>query len=1272
MATEGQRIQGLHEFFAESFTTSELKMFLTLKGYEEVVSAVDPVVGSTEYFFEVIRALDRRGLIDERFFDRLMQERPEKEARIQSLWEPWLVEGKKSPQSSNTETSSDPREVERARPTALRRRKSVPPRPRISHDDERSLHPTVGIITALPHETSAIRAVLGAPPPVRIAGPGAGKSYWMAEIQSANGGTHRVVVAQAVIMGNNSAAIRASQLLEHYPDVESIIMCGIAGGIPHPSKPGDHVRLGDIVVSNQRGVVQYDFVKRTIKGKANHVVEEDRAAPRPPSAELLESVQTLVSNAHLGDRPWEKWLADGLDRLKWKRPESPDVLLGPSGPVEHPRDPDRTAGQPRVFLGPIASANTLLKDPVKRDVLRDKFGVKAVEMEGSGIADATWNRGIGYLVVRGVCDYCDSAKSDVWQNYAAMTAAAYVRALLELLSPVASARPLVPPVAPRPPRTGGEHSRPIPRSSIPEPPSIDVVHPYILMGRTPLVGREDELRSLKKWASDPEGSRVHMLVAIGGMGKSALTWKWFTDRAHREMNPLAGRLWWSFYEDPRFESFVNRGLAYVSRKSPDKIRLDRRPQREREQELFDCLSNRPFLIVLDGLERILNAYPQLDPTQLDEDELDERTANTVPWARRGTDGSWASSPERHRLRQTIEVCAGEFLQRLTYPGLRSRVLVSTRLCPAELDQKAGCSVEALLGLNDEDAFDLWRKLGIRGSRDDLLKLLRSVYEWDRNYPLLIKLLAGVIEEYRPAPGDFDRWRVDHSEDAVRLAQELEPVNKRRHVLEIALRGLTDAMRVVLHTIAFFRMPAAYAGLKGILVGIGKLLAAEQNLIDILRELEDRALIGWDRGRGANCYDIHPVVRQELRKRLDDGERKRICGPIYEYFMNEPMPELKAVKTVEDLAVAIERYRSLVALDRHEDAWREYKENLLEALAYRLTASRHQVELLEMLALPGGATSPSISRNSDRFRWLDLMGHALHVSGKIGRALTWYQCADDLPAEEMVVEDRLRFLGHFAVALWHSGDLRKAEDVSGRAFELADDVRDRSPIWRALGLRYLGQVRSLRGEVDAAKENLEEALKLLTELEEFQAAGATNTFLAELAIRRGDIVAAESYMDEAWRLAQLKNYERDFVHILSLRGLNAIQGGNLDFAEELFGECIARARQATFLEREIPALIGLAEIKRRRGNLEGARDRIQDVWELVRSAPYRLFHADSCIVLAHIHQDEGNLDSAITVAKEAFQLAWCITGPPYAYHWGLVATRRHLAVLGVPEPHIESR
>jgi len=53
-----------------------------------------------------------------------------------------------------------------------------------------------------------------------------------------------------------------------------------------------------------------------------------------------------------------------------------------------------------------------------------------VEMEGSGIADATWNAGQHYLIIRGICDYCDENKNDLWQGYAAVAAAAYTRALI--------------------------------------------------------------------------------------------------------------------------------------------------------------------------------------------------------------------------------------------------------------------------------------------------------------------------------------------------------------------------------------------------------------------------------------------------------------------------------------------------------------------------------------------------------------------------------------------------------------------------------------------------------------------------------------------------------------------------------------------------------------------------------------------------------------------------------------------------------------------------
>jgi len=90
-----------------------------------------------------------------------------------------------------------------------------------------------------------------------------------------------------------------------------------------------------------------------------------------------------------------------------------------------------------VFIGPIATSNALVKNPLKRDELRDRFGVKAVEMEGSGIADATWTAEVGYLVVRGICDYADARKSDKWQDYAAIVAAAYTRGLIETL-PAAS------------------------------------------------------------------------------------------------------------------------------------------------------------------------------------------------------------------------------------------------------------------------------------------------------------------------------------------------------------------------------------------------------------------------------------------------------------------------------------------------------------------------------------------------------------------------------------------------------------------------------------------------------------------------------------------------------------------------------------------------------------------------------------------------------------------------------------------------------------------
>lgn len=96
----------------------------------------------------------------------------------------------------------------------------------------------------------------------------------------------------------------------------------------------------------------------------------------------------------------------------------------------HPEDISRTKN-PKLFFGEIASANKLMKNVQTRIEIQEKFDALVVEMEASGIADATDNGEIGYLVVRGICDYCDNFKNDIWQEYAALVAAAFTRSLIE-------------------------------------------------------------------------------------------------------------------------------------------------------------------------------------------------------------------------------------------------------------------------------------------------------------------------------------------------------------------------------------------------------------------------------------------------------------------------------------------------------------------------------------------------------------------------------------------------------------------------------------------------------------------------------------------------------------------------------------------------------------------------------------------------------------------------------------------------------------------------
>ena len=197
--------------------------------------------------------------------------------------------------------------------------------------------------------------------------------------------------------------------------------------------------------------MQYDFIKQSSPDDVRI-----RSATRSPSARLLDYARHLNVRSMEGYNPWEDHLGEGLNALHWSRPPEVRDFLGKTGnhrqQIQHPFDPKRRPGQPRVFFGLIASSNTLLKDAAKRDVLREQYNAKAIEMETAGLADAAWVQEVGYFGVRGICDYCDKKKNDEWQPYAAMAAAAYVRA--HLVDPENPRPPSVTPGTTDSPRSG--------------------------------------------------------------------------------------------------------------------------------------------------------------------------------------------------------------------------------------------------------------------------------------------------------------------------------------------------------------------------------------------------------------------------------------------------------------------------------------------------------------------------------------------------------------------------------------------------------------------------------------------------------------------------------------------------------------------------------------------------------------------------------------------------------------------------------------------------
>jgi tetratricopeptide (TPR) repeat protein len=803
-------------------------------------------------------------------------------------------------------------------------------------------------------------------------------------------------------------------------------------------------------------------------------------------------------------------------------------------------------------------------------------------------------------------------------------------------------------------------------SNIPTPPEAYIAHPYTLLQTHGLVGRQPELNLLTNWVSKPDSDiyKAHILsiVAIGGMGKSALTWKWFEEIAPQEMKPLAGRMWWSFYEsDASFENFIIRALAYVSKRSIEEIRQFN--AQDREAELLTILDKKTFLIVLDGLERILIAYARMDAAYLSDSDYDKRTANYVASAYGLPPEAAQSFTGRHLVRKTADPRAGAFLRKLSKVRA-ARIFISTRLYPLDLQRGdalplPGCFAIFLPGLSNDDALNLWRSFGVSGSHDQLLAIFSSF----GNHALLIQALASEVANYRPTPGDFEKWRKANPDfDPAKYPHIQDAMG---HVLEFALRGLGERERSVLQTIAGFRMPTHYDTLSAVLIGEGKACKNAGELDATLSELEDRGLIGWD--KRANRYDLHPIVRGVVWSGLGDDARQGVYTSLHSHFEAVPMVKnWKEVSSLEDLTPAIELYSTLIGMGRYKDACDLFDERLDDATLYRLSANRQRVEMLEMLFPEGLDEFPRLSDQAKQAYTLNSLAHGYKLSGQPGRAAPLYRRNIIIRSAMGGDENPGIGLENLSDTLRSTGSLRESEEVARRGLGIA---RKRDFDFReAVSLYILGQTLAALGKSQESGTALQRSLDMFIVQNHHEGEGQVNAFLAQRAIWFGEYAEALRLANCAWELAYDMRLERDFIEAARVQGEAALGLNDLVTAGERLHHALPRARAVNLVEEELLALIALSELRRKQEKTKDAREFLDDVWEFAERGPYPLHHADALNVLSQIERDAGNKDKAIEAAAKAYQLSWC-DGPPYAYHWGLIKAQKHLEELGAPLPEM---
>lgn len=418
-------------------------------------------------------------------------------------------------------------------------------------------------------------------------------------------------------------------------------------------------------------------------------------------------------------------------------------------------------------------------------------------------------------------------------------------------------------------------------------PEVDLYH--LPEPTTALIGRKTELAQLTEAIKNPN-KRLAIIVAAGGIGKSALTDEWLKQIEAHNYYGKTRIFGWSFYSQGSHNTFTNSqpffsavfGFLNKYRPKDGKIKIPK-DESKKAQLLVQCLCDQPCLLILDGLEPLQYA----ENLQSMNGELQDSGLKAfVACFRRTAGKSFVLFSSRQPLVELKKWQADHFLS---------------------LDLKT---------LPHDDGAALLQSLGVTGKTEELQAISQDL----NGHALSLVLFGHLLSK--------------HHQGDCRYAKELDnfPLYQRgtegdftssdaekdsRHALRVLdyYDSLQDeASRCFLQLLGLFDRPI---GRKEKAVLVAEAQHAEPLRVltvkqwqKIEQQLEKGSLLLGKKGSAIRLeWDTHPIIRSYFGQKFKDKHPeafKQAHLVLFEYY--QKLPEKEFPDTLEEM---LPLYRAVV-------------------------------------------------------------------------------------------------------------------------------------------------------------------------------------------------------------------------------------------------------------------------------------------------------------------------------------------------------------------------